>query len=386
MAQGDTQGRIGPLRDLKVVEFAGLGPAPFAAMMLSDMGADVVRIERGKKADDIVRQGGPTDITGRGRRSVELDLKQAPDLAAARALIAAADVLVEGFRPGVMERIGLGPEESLAANPRLVYARMTGWGQDGPLARAAGHDINYIAVSGALASIGPKDGAPVPPLNLVGDYGGGALYLVAGILAARLEALSSGLGQVVDCAMVDGAVNMLALFHSLLAEGRWDDTRRGANLLDGGAPFYRTYECADGRHIAVGALEPQFYALLREKAGLDDAAFDHQYAAEDWPAVHRKAEAIFRTRTRDAWCELLEGSDACVSPVLSLSEARAHPHIEARGSFVEVAGVAQPAPAPRFSRTPSAIGSPPGTGRASAAEILESWRRPAQPQATGGSE
>lgn len=364
----------GPLAGLKVVEFTGLGPAPFACMLLSDMGANVVRIDRKGKAGltDLVRQGGPTDITGRGRRRVEFDLKDDADLNSALALIDVADVLVEGFRPGVMERMGLGPDALLARNPRLVYGRMTGWGQDGPLARTAGHDINYIAISGALAAIGPK-AAPTQPLNLVGDYGGGALYLVTGILAARLEAVRSGKGQVVDAAMVDGVISLMTLFHSFQAEGRWDDTRRGANFLDGGAPFYRTFECADGKHVAVGPLEPQFYALLREKAGLNDPDFDQQYDARNWPAMHTKAEAIFKAKTRSEWCEIFDGSDACLSPVLTMTEAKSHPHVVARGSFVERDGVVQSAPAPRFSRTPSAIQSPPGSGAVSASAILEDW-------------
>jgi alpha-methylacyl-CoA racemase len=358
----------GPLRGTRVIEFAGLGPAPFAAMMLSDMGADVVRIDR-------VGQGTSpaTDITSRGRRSVELDLKAPADVATARALVNAADVLIEGFRPGVMERIGLGPEDPAITNRKLVYARMTGWGQKGLLSRAAGHDINYIALTGALAAIGPRDGVPVPPLNLVGDYGGGALYLVTGILAALLEAQRSGRGQVVDCAMCDGVINMMTLFHSLAAEGKWDDTRRAANLLDGGAHFYRTYACADGRHIAVGALEPQFYALLCEKAGLTDPEFRVQNDPAQWPLLQEKAEALFRARTRAQWCEILEGTDACVAPVLALREVAEHPHIATRGCFVEVDGVLQSAPAPRFSRTPSAIQSPPPRETTDPREVLEAW-------------
>lgn len=365
----------GPLRGLRVVEFAGLGPAPFAGMLLADMGADVVRVGRRHAASGstgIVPEGGPSDITVRGKRPVPLDLKDTADLAAALDLIRRADILIEGFRPGVMERIGLGPEEALAANPRLVYGRMTGWGQQGPLATAAGHDINYIAVTGALAAIGPRDGNPVPPLNLVGDYGGGALYLVMGLLAARLEASQSGRGQVVDCAMVDGAVSMLSLFHGFSADGRWNENRRGANLLDGGAPFYRTYECADGRHVAVGALEPQFFAVLRQMAGLAGEAFESQYDARGWARMHSEAEAIFRTRTRDEWCALLEGSDACVSPVLTLSEARGHPHVSARGSLVEIDGVVQSAPAPRFSRTRSAIRARP-SGPLAAEDVVAGW-------------
>jgi len=362
-----TAGKPGPLSDLRVVEFAGLGPAPFACMMLADMGADVVRIDR--KGTTTPR---PTDITSRGRRVVELDLKQADDVAAARALINSADVLIEGFRPGVMERMGLGPDDPGITNPGLVYARMTGWGQTGPLSKAAGHDINYIAITGALAAIGTEESGPVPPLNLVGDYGGGALYLIAGILAARIEALRSGRGQVVDCAMCDGVVSMMTLFHSLKAEGLWDQNRRGANLLDGGAPFYGTYRCADGRFVAVGALEPQFYALLREKAGLDDPAFDAQNDRDNWPAFRRAAEAVFSTRTQAEWCDIMEGTDACFTPVLTMDEAAEHPHLVARSTFVEVGGVRQAAPAPRFSRTPSAVSSPPNAP-IEAATVLGQW-------------
>lgn len=363
-----TTSATGPLRGIRVVEFAGLGPAPFAAMLLSDMGADVVRIDRRGT-------GGysPTDITSRGRRLVELDLKEAADLEAARALVNAADILIEGFRPGVMERMGLGPQDPAIRNEKLVYARMTGWGQFGPLHRAAGHDINYIALSGALAAIGPGDGVPVPPLNLVGDYGGGALYLVAGILAARLEAMASGRGQVIDCAMCDGVISMMTLFHTFAADNQWDDTRREANLLDGGAHFYRTYECADGKHVAVGALEPKFYALLREKAGLDDAAFDDQNDARRWPSLTERMRAVFRTRSRAEWCEILEGTDACFAPVLTMSEVGRHPHIAARESIVEFGGVRQSAPAPRFSRTPSSIQSPPPVAPLSSDDVLRGW-------------
>ena len=358
----------GPLRGLRVIEFAGLGPAPFAAMMLSDMGADVVRIDRKGRG-----KTKPTDITSRGRRVIELDLKAPEDLATARRLVNAADVLIEGFRPGVMERIGLGPESPSITNRRLIYGRMTGWGQHGPLSAAAGHDINYIALTGALAAIGPRDGTPVPPLNLVGDYGGGALYLVAGILAARIEALQSGQGQVIDCAMCDGVIHMMSLFHSLAAEEQWDDTRRASNLLDGGAHFYRTYECADGRHVAVGALEPQFYALLCEKAGLSAPEFQDQNNKERWPDLQEKAEALFRTRSRSEWCALLEGTDACFAPVLTMEEAPQHRHLAERRNFVEVARVRQSAPAPRFSRTPSSIQSPPPDKASHALDILESW-------------
>ncbi len=338
----------GPLRGLRVLEFAGLGPIPYAAMLLSDMGADVVRFDR---------PGGQRrakDIISRGRLSFELDLKQSADLDCAVALAGRADVLLEGFRPGVMERLGLGPEKLLNDNPKLVYGRMTGWGQNGPLAAAAGHDINYIALTGALNAIGPADGAPVPPLNLLGDYGGGSLFLVMGVLAAVLEARQSGRGQVVDCAICDGMVSMLSLFHTLTALGQWS-SQRGANPFDGGAHFYTTYECADGKYIAVGAGEPQFYAAFRKLAGLTDPEFDKQRDRTAWPSLKRKAQDVFKTKTRDEWIAIFDENDACVAPVLSFSEAMQHPHLQARRTIVEIDGLQQSAPAPRFSRTPSSI-------------------------------
>lgn len=361
------QQRSGPLAGLRIVEFAGLGPAPFACMLLADLGADIVRIDR--PSTSVLKAG---DITSRGRRSVGLDLKSGADLETARALIAAADVVVEGFRPGVMERLGLGPDAMLAASPKLVYARMTGWGQEGPLAHAAGHDINYIALSGALAAIGPAGGKPVPPLNLVGDFGGGALYLVVGILAARMEAQRSGRGQVVDCAMVDGAISLMTFFHTWMQWGLWDETRRGANILDGGAPYYATYECSDGKFVSVGAIEPQFYAELRRRAGLDDAAFDRQNDTALWPDLSARIAAVFITRTQAEWSALLEGTDVCFAPVLTMSEAARHPHVAARGSYLNRDGVMQSAPAPRFSRTPGEAGAPP-LAFSDAGDILRGW-------------
>ena len=354
----------GPLAGLRVVEFAGIGPGPYAAMLLADMGADVVRIDR----PGATRRA--NDVTLRGRRIVPLDLKQPADIAAARDLVDRAEVLIEGFRPGVMERLGLGPEEALARNPRLVYGRMTGWGQSGPLAPWAGHDIDYIAITGALAAIGPQQGKPVPPLNLVGDFGGGSLYLVTGILAAVMSARQTGQGQVVDCASSDCVVHMLSMFHGMLASGTWS-TARGTNLLDGGAPYYTTYECADGKHIAVGALEPQFYATLRAKAGLTGPEFDEQRDKAQWPDQHARAAAIFRTKTRDEWAAILEGSDACAAPVLTMTEAPAHPHLKARDAFVTIDGVVQSAPAPRFSGTPTEAGPP--SPAVSAAEAIAGW-------------
>ena len=357
--------RSGPLSGLRVVEFAGIGPGPFAAMLLSDMGADVVRIDR----PGAVRRA--NDIPGRGRTALALDLKQPGDVAQALALLDHADALIEGFRPGVMERLGLGPDVVAARNPKLVFGRMTGWGQTGPLAHAAGHDINYIAITGALHAIGTQ-AAPVPPLNLVGDYGGGSLYLIVGILAALLEAKISGHGQVVDCAISDNVVNLMATFYGIAAGGGWKD-ERAANMLDGGAHFYRTYACKDGKHLSVGAIEPQFYALLRQIAGMADPAFDAQRDQAAWPDLHARAAAIFATKTRDEWTALLEGTDACVAPVLSLAEAPLHHHLVARGSFVEVDGISQPAPAPRFSRTPGAVQA--NRQAESAAAVLQNWAK-----------
>ncbi|MCG5242205.1 CaiB/BaiF CoA transferase family protein [Azospirillum doebereinerae] len=362
--------RGGPLAGVRVVEFAGLGPVPFAGMLLSDMGADVVRIERGG-----VERLDAQDITARGRRFVALDLKNPAQAETARRLADGADILLEGFRPGVMERLGLGPEPLLARNPRLVYGRMTGWGQDGPLANAVGHDITYIAITGALAAIGPGDGKPVPPLNLVGDYGGGALYLAMGVLAALNEAGRSGRGQVVDAAMCDGVFSLLSMFQSWLNTGQWAE-RREANMLDGGAPYYTTYACRDGKHIAVGAIEPQFYATLLRLTGLaEDPAFAAQHDSAQWPALREKMQALFLTRDRDDWAALLEGTDACVAPVLTMGEARHHPHVAARQSLVEHGGVVQTAPAPRFSRTPSAIRNAPPQEPDDPDAILADWAR-----------
>lgn len=361
----------GPLRGVRVVEFAGIGPGPFAAMLLSDMGADVVSIARPGQGQRDVR-----DFVHRGRRVVELDLKNPAHVEQALDLIAAADVLIEGFRPQVMERLGLGPDEALKRNPKLVYGRMTGWGQSGPLSQAAGHDINYIAITGALDSFRAANGETVSPLNLVGDYGGGAMYLVVGVLAAVIEARNSGNGQVVDAAMCDGVSSMLTMFHSMRAVGRWTEQPR-TNLLDGGAPFYRTYECKDGGFMAIGALEPQFYAELRKLAGLDEDCYDRQMDKAGWPALHEKMTALFRTKTRDEWAALLEGSDACAAAVRGLFDAPNHPHLVARKTFVESDGYVQPAPAPRFSRTPSAIQSTPAVAPVAATDILARWSKTA---------
>src|SRR5579863_9655973 len=353
----------GPLTGLRVVEFAGLGPGPFACMMLADMGAEVITLDR--PGADKNRK----TATGRGRRIVELDLKDEAARGKTLDLLEHADALIEGFRPGVMERLGLGPEAVHARNPRLVYGRMTGWGQEGPLAQAAGHDINYISVTGALAAIGTAE-TPVPPLNLVGDFGGGALYLVVGVLAALLEAKQSGKGQVVDAAMCDGAASLMSMFFDMTAAGRWTEGRE-SNLLDGGAHFYGVYECACGRFISIGSIEPQFYALLRQHAGLSDADFDAQMDRDAWPALKQKLAQVFKTKSRDEWCGIMEGSDICFAPVLTMSEAPGHPHMAAREIFVTRHGVTQPAPAPRFSRTPSAIRD---AAKADIAEVTAAWK------------
>ncbi|MGD9836509.1 MAG: CaiB/BaiF CoA transferase family protein [Afipia sp.] len=366
----------GPLRGVRVVEFAGIGPGPFASMLLSDMGADVVSIARPKQGKRDVR-----DFVNRGRRVIELDLKNPADIAKALDLIGAADVLIEGFRPQVMERLGLGPDVVLKRNPKLVYGRMTGWGQEGPLAQAAGHDINYIAITGALDSFRAANGETVSPLNLVGDYGGGALYLVVGVLAGVIEARTSGKGQVVDAAMCDGVSSMLTMFHSMKATGRWTDQPR-TNLLDGGAPFYRTYQCKDGGFMAIGALEPQFYAELRQLAGLSEDCYDAQMDKAGWPNLHDKMTALFKTKTRDEWAAILEGSDACAAAVRGLFDAPNHPHLAARKTFVTVDGHVQPAPAPRFSRTPSSIQGSPALPPVDAADILSQWSQPAAAKAS----
>ena len=341
---------MGPLHGLKVIELASIGPGPMCAMLLADLGADVVRVDRIEPSGLGLAVPRKHDINGRNRRSVALDLKRPAGRDAALQLITGADALIEGFRPGVAERLGLGPSDCHARNPGLVYGRMTGFGQSGPLADAAGHDLNYIALSGALHAIGPAGGKPVPPLNLVGDYGGGALYLAFGLMAALFERSRSGLGQVVDAAMVDGAGSLASIFYGLHASGAWGEPR-GANLLDGGAPFYDTYETADGRWVSLGALEPKFFAEFSRLAGLDPRFQTCQYDRSEWPALRSEIGALFKSRTRDEWCALLEGSDACFAPVLDFDEAPRHAHARARSAFVSIDGVAQPAPAPRFDRS-----------------------------------
>ena len=350
----------GPLSGVKVIEMAGIGPAPFCGMLLADLGADVVRIDRkgGSAASFLDR--GKHDVASRGRRILALDLKNPAAIATLLRMIEASDVLIEGFRPGVMERLGLGPEVCGARNPRLVFGRITGWGQTGPLARAAGHDINYIALTGALASIGTRE-QPLPPLNLLGDFGGGAMLLAFGVACALAEARKSGQGQVVDAAMTDGVSLLMAMMYGFQSSGRWGE--RGENWPDGTcAPFYTTYECADGKWISVGSLEPQFYALLITLTGASEASdvdLGTQWTTSDWPARRARMAQIFAGKSREAWCAILEGTDVCFAPILDMKEAPRHPHNVARRTFVDVDGVVQPAPAPRFSRTEAVLAPPP---------------------------
>jgi alpha-methylacyl-CoA racemase len=362
---------MGPLSGCRVVELAGIGPGPFAGMILADLGAEVVRVDRPVAGE---RPGSERfDVLGRGKKSVVLDLKRPEAVAAALGLVAAADVLIEGYRPGVTERLGLGPAECLARNPRLVYGRMTGWGQDGPLAQQAGHDIAYIALTGVLHAIGEQGGAPQIPLNLLGDFGGGSTYLVIGVLAALWAVRSGAPGQVVDAAIVDGAAHLLAMTHGMLAAGAWAD-ELGVNLLDGGAPFYAVYATADGRHMAVGALEPKFYAEFLARLGLDEDPA-RQHDRNGWAALRRRIADTFATRTQSEWTEAFSGSDACVAPVLGLREAADHPHVAARGTLVSRDGVLQPAPAPRFSATQAApVAPPPAPGQDDPAAIAARWR------------
>ena len=358
----------GPLSGVKIIEFAGIGPGPFCGMLLSDMGADVVRIDRAGNP----RPGNPTDVMSRGRRSVALNLKDEDDRETALKLLEKADGLIEGFRPGVMERNGLGPDVVLARNPKLVYGRMTGWGQHGALSHSAGHDLNYIAITGALHAMGYKDGRPRPPLNLIGDYGGGALYLAMGLLAGIINVKNGGEGQVIDCAMSDGAASLATMFYGMRAMGVWTDDR-DANLLDGGAHFYDTYECADGKWVSIGSIEPQFYALLVEKAGLTDPEFQAQMDRSKWPDLKDKLIAVMKTKTRDEWCGIMEGTDICFAPVLSMAEAPTYKHNVDRGTFETIDGVVRPGRAPRCSHTPGAIqGKPAGIGEHQE-EVLKDW-------------
>jgi len=359
---------MGPLKGLKVIEMAGIGPGPFCAMMLADMGAEVIRVDR------LSQKGGGhrANVLNRGRRSLALDLKNPAAVEAVLRLVEQADAIIEGFRPGVMERLGLGPDVCLARNPKIIFGRMTGWGQTGPLAEAAGHDINYISIAGALGAMGYSDRPPSPPLNLVGDFGGGAMYLLTGMLAALFERNNSGRGQVIDAAMTDGTASLLSPFFGLMEMGMWK-TNRQANKLDGGAHYYGSYECSDGKYISIGSIEPQFYALLLEKCAIDDEAFLAQHDQATWPELREKLAALFLSKTRDQWCELMEGTDICFAPVLDLGEAPSHPHNVARETYVDFDGVTQPAPAPRFSRTQSKIASPAALIGEHSEEILADW-------------
>ena len=345
---------MGPLKGIRIIELGGIGPGPFCAALLSDLGADVISIDRIVPSDSGLAMDPKYMLIHRGMRSVAMDLKKPEAMQAVRRLIGEADAVIEGFRPGVAERLGLGPDDCMAANPRLVYGRMTGWGQDGPLALTPGHDINYIALTGVLHSIGSPGGPPVPPLNLTGDFGGGTLYLALGIVSALLESRSSGRGQVVDAAMVDGSASLMALMYGMRAGGLWTD-ERGSNRLDSGAPYYGVYETLDSKHIALGSNEARFYNNTLALLGLDAATLPEQEDRAHWPAMRERFAAIFKTRTRDEWCAHFDGKEVCFAPVLSMAEAPEHPHLKARSTFVEFDGVLQPAPAPRFSRTPGAI-------------------------------
>ena len=361
---------MGPLAGIRILEFEAIGPAPFAGMLLADMGADVLLVDRPRASDLGLKRERWYDVMLRGKRSVTLDLKSPRGVQAALELVGRADALIEGFRPGVMERLGLGPDAALRKNPGLVYGRMTGWGQQGPLAPRAGHDINYIALAGVLQAFGRKGEAPVPPLNLVGDFGGGGMLLAFGVVSALLEAQRSGKGQVVDAAMVDGAALLAAMFSGFLAAGQWSE-ERGTNLLDTGAPWYDVYQTADGKYVAIGAIEDKFFAELGAKLGLADLPPQHDRSR--WPQMRQRIAQAFRARPRDEWCRIFAGSDACFAPVLSWSEARQHEHSAARQSYIRVAGVEQPAPAPRFSRTAPAVRRPPPERGQGGAAALAEW-------------
>jgi alpha-methylacyl-CoA racemase len=364
----------GPLQGYKIIEIAGIGPGPFAAMMLADMGAEVIRVDRSASVRADAASRANRDVMARGRRSVALDLKHPDGVEALLGLVEQADGLIEGFRPGVMERLGVGPEVCLARNPKLVFGRMTGWGQEGPYAQAAGHDINYISLAGALAHFGRAGEPPTPPLNMVGDFGGGGMLLAFGVVCALLEAQRSGAGQVIDAAMVDGSAVLMTFFYGMEALGGFDQDHRGANLLDTGAHFYDVYRCKDGEYISLGSIEPQFYAELLRLTGLaDDAEFQQQMDTDLWPVLKGRLEVLFLRRTRDEWCELMEHTDVCFAPVLKMREATAHPHNVHRGTFVELGGTMQPAPAPRFSRTVPEVTQLPANPGQHTREVLTDW-------------
>ena len=364
----------GPLAGYKIIEIAGIGPGPFAAMLLADMGAEVIRVERAGAVRGPAPENPHYDALLRGRRNIALDLKNPDGVATLLDLVESADALIEGFRPGVMERLGIGPDTCLARNPRLVFGRMTGWGQEGPYSQAAGHDINYISLAGALAHFGRRGEAPVPPLNMVGDFGGGGMFLAFGVVCGLLESARSGTGQVVDAAMVDGSAVLMTMFWSFKHIGMFDENTRGANLLDTGSHFYDVYECADGEYISIGSIEPQFYAELLALTGLtDDPDFVKQMDPESWPELKSRLGELFRSKTRQEWCDIMEHTDVCFAPVLTMSEAAAHPHNVERSTFMELGGLTQPAPAPRFSRTTPEVTQPPAYAGQHTREILLDW-------------
>ena len=369
-----TSASRGPLSGYKIIEIAGIGPGPFAAMMLSDMGAEVIRVERVQAVRDTQSSNANWDVMQRGRKNVAIDLKHADGVEALLQLVEKADAMIEGFRPGVMERLGVGPDVCLARNKKLVFGRMTGWGQDGPYANAAGHDINYIALAGALAHFGRAGEAPVPPLNMVGDFGGGGMLLAYGVVCALLEAQRSGAGQVVDAAMVDGSAILMSMFWGFKNIGLHDENARGTNMLDSGAHFYDVYKCSDGKFVSIGSIEPQFYAQLLQLTGLaEDAEFANQQDRTMWPKLKQRLTEVFATKTQAEWCKIMEGTDVCFAPVLTMSEAAKHPHNVARKTFIEIAGTTQPAPAPRFSRTVASLPTAPVGAGANTREVLQSW-------------
>ena len=358
---------MGPLKGIKIIEMAGIGPGPFCGMVLADLGAEVIRVDRASAKGTGSRQ----EASNRGKKSIAVDLKSKEGVEIVLKLVQEADAIFEGFRPGVMERLGLGPEECMELNESLVYGRMTGWGQDGPLANAAGHDINYISLSGALAAIGRPGSPPVPPLNLIGDFGGGGMLLALGLVSALLESKQSGKGQVVDAAMTDGSALLMTMIYTMQSSGFWKDSM-GSNMLDGGAQFYDTYECSDGKLISLGSIEPQFYKLLCDLAGFDNKLSSDQMSRDDWPEKKKAVKEIILTKTREEWCQIMEGTDVCFAPVLNMEEAPNHPHNKARQTFIELEGVTQPAPAPRFSRTNPEVQSSPSLVGEHTDEILQS--------------
>jgi alpha-methylacyl-CoA racemase len=364
----------GPLSGYRIIEIAGIGPGPFAAMMLADMGAEVIRVERAQSVKGAAPATAHWDTLLRGRKNIAIDLKNPQGVEALLQLVEKADAIIEGFRPGVMERLGIGPTECAKRNPKLVFGRMTGWGQDGPYAPLAGHDINYIALAGALAHFARKDEAPVPPLNMVGDFGGGGMFLAFGVVCALLEAQKSGKGQVIDAAMIDGSATLMSMFWAMKSIGMFNENAPGTNLLDTGAHFYDVFQCQDGKYVSIGSIEPQFYALLLEKTGLtDDPAFAKQMDPSQWPTLKTKLQVVIKQKTQAQWCAIMEGTDVCFAPVLTMTEATQHPHHIARNTFIDIAGVTQPAPAPRFSRTSPETPTPPAHAGQHSTQILNEW-------------